>query len=238
MRQRRRRGGWVIALVLAGCSDPSGTAVTGVVSAPAASGSAQLLRRVEVLEQGLAARDEQLQALEQALAERDAVLETLGTRLDALHDSVAAVRTQTAEFAERLAAAEARRDGERQQLERQIARLGASLEALERRLEADERVIASLRAHSPVPNLAREVPALEARVIGVERAADGGLSLLLNAGRQQGVEPGWEFTIRRGERTIAKAQVESVGRGVSSARVVFRREGERVREGDRASTRP
>ena len=65
-----------------------------------------------------------------------------------------------------------------------------------------------------------------------------GPRVLLDVGRQQGVEPRFEFTISRGGRAIAKVAVDRVESEVSSARVVYAKDGESIAEGDAATTRP
>lgn len=59
--------------------------------------------------------------------------------------------------------------------------------------------------------------------------------VLLNVGKQQGVEEGYEFTIYRGTRFIARVKVEKVLPDMCGARVIF--EVAKIQKGDLAATR-
>jgi chromosome segregation ATPase len=224
-----------LGLGLVGCPGSAGTGAAGAISAPGGAGGvspgASRAQRIEVIEQGLAARDDQLRALAAEIAQRDALLAELRQSLEAMAEQNRLAR-------EALEALRDRHTSEAQQLESELGRLAALLTLLDRRLEAQGRVVESLRAHSPVANLERAVPRVEAQVVSVERDAEGRETVLLSAGSGEGVEPDWEFTVQRGEQTIAKVKVDTVGTSVASARVVYRAEGERIREGDAATTRP
>lgn len=250
------------AWLLAGC--PGSTeGVAGAVSAPApqrgsATSSAQrqpladaeLQRRLEVLEQGLLAREARLAELERALAVRDALIADLRQELEqlartraaaeelaALSSSVEELRAQL-EGQQRAIEQLRRRHGDAvQHLEQELGRLGRELAALSEQLARQARVVESLRTHSPVPNIEREVPRIEARVLAVQRGA-AGETVLLSAGSAQGVQAGYEFTLQREGALIAKVRVDDVGAHLAGARVVYRREGAEIREGDLATTRP
>jgi hypothetical protein len=115
-------------------------------------------------------------------------------------------------------------------LERENAKLHEEVLRQRRALEA-------LQAASPLPNLAIDVPRIEGRVLSLERAADGP-RVLLDVGKRQGVAPAYEFTIAHAGRAVAKIAIDRVEDEISSGRVVYAKDGETIREGDVATTRP
>ncbi len=117
-----------------------------------------------------------------------------------------------------------------------LARLEGENRKLRDDLERAARTLEALRAASPLPNLAYDVPKIEGRVLGLMKS-DLGPIVLLDVGRKQGVEPRFEFTVVRGEKAIAKVAIDRVDAEISSGRIVFAKEGEAIREGDVARTR-
>ncbi|MHC4829974.1 MAG: hypothetical protein ACYTFT_06410 [Planctomycetota bacterium] len=87
-----------------------------------------------------------------------------------------------------------------------------------------------------MPNLEVEVPAIDGRVLLVERTSAGPI-LLLSVGEASGVKQRYEFKVRRGDKDIAKIRVIDVSHGFSAAHVTVLDEGETVREGDTVTTR-
>lgn len=77
---------------------------------------------------------------------------------------------------------------------------------------------------------------IEAAVAGVDASTDPPV-VLLTAGRDQGVERGYEFTLFRGETFVAKVVVTRVMADSCGARVLFTADGQTIRSGDRAGTR-
>lgn len=227
---------WMLAAaaVLAGCDPVAAPVATGAASpgssTPGAPPAARLEagddhRRLERLESALDERDRRIRDLEGALSQRDARLEEMGKSIADLverHDSLAR-----------------KQGGEMQTLEAELARATAREAELRRRLDELARVLETLQASSLVPNPGREVPKIEARVISVERGSQDGAAplVLLDVGRKHGVEPGFDFTIMRGGKPIAKVTVEQVRADICGARVVSVTPGESVREGDGATTR-
>jgi hypothetical protein len=61
-------------------------------------------------------------------------------------------------------------------------------------------------------------PAMEAQVLAVR--PDVGL-VMLSAGSQQGVKPGFQFTISRGDQYVSKVQVDTVYPDMCSARIML-----------------
>jgi hypothetical protein len=84
--------------------------------------------------------------------------------------------------------------------------------------------IATLCATMPPPPIAGAVVAVK---------EDVGL-VLIDVGKKHGVKQGYEFTVYRGSRFIAKVVVEKVLHDMAGCRVLFRKSD--IREGDEAST--
>jgi hypothetical protein len=82
-----------------------------------------------------------------------------------------------------------------------------------------------------------DVPKIDGRVLSIRPAAEGS-AVLLDVGKKQGVEPKWDFMIVRSGRLIGKVLIERVEAEVSSGPLVWAKDGETIREGDAASTRP
>jgi hypothetical protein len=161
-------------------------------------------------------RDVRVDLLEAALRERDARIRDLTSTV--------------AKLVERLDQLEQANSAMKQDIERASQMTRQDLDAALRTLEA-------LRAASPLPNLAYDVPKIEARVLSIERGAEGP-RVLLDVGKKQGVEPRYEFTISRGGQAIAKVAVDRVEAEIASARVVYAKDGASIAEGDLATTRP
>jgi hypothetical protein len=183
-------------------------------------------RRIDALERALQARDRRIRELEEALV-------------------------ASAEGAQRDVAAErAARDAALRRLEERLSAADLFLASLEKRfeerlaeqaraLERAERTVGALRAASPLPNLAADVPKIDGIILSVERQAGAAPPVvLLNVGSRQGVQPSYEFTVQRGGKPFAKVALDRVEGEVSSGRVVYARDGELVRPGDAVSTRP
>ncbi|MBI5367158.1 MAG: hypothetical protein HZA54_08985 [Planctomycetes bacterium] len=64
--------------------------------------------------------------------------------------------------------------------------------------------------------------------------------LIISAGKDKGVEQGYEFTVYRGGKYIGKVRIQKADKDWSSASALssFMKEGERVEVGDSVSTRP
>jgi hypothetical protein len=205
----------LFAALLAGCGSETSAPGAGAAAADArpearaARPPEATDRRLAELEQALAWRDQRITDLERSLKARDARLEELAAAVDGL------ARKQ---------------GGETQAIEQDLARVGGRVDELERTLE-------TLRKNSLVPNIARDVPKIEGRVLSVERGP-GGAVVLLDVGAKQGVKPEFEFTLARAGTPIAKVVVERVEPEMAAARVLAQKDGESVREGDSASTRP
>lgn len=60
--------------------------------------------------------------------------------------------------------------------------------------------------------------------------------VVLSVGQDQKVEPGYEFTIYRGESFIGKVKVIKVFPDLSGAQIIFTKDGEEIQKGDKAST--
>jgi uncharacterized protein (DUF3084 family) len=206
---------WIGLLVgaLAGCETSVPGSAGGASAAPGVAAVSReverLARENDDLRQAIAGRDRRQKDLERELAVRDAKLEELAGRLDAL---------------------EKKQGAETQSLEQELARIAAGGAATR---DDVKRILDTLRTQSLVPNAAREVPKIAGRVMSVERDV-----VLLDVGRKQGVRPSYEFTIAHAGRPIAKVVVEQVDDAIAGGRVVFQKDGEQVREGDEASTRP
>jgi hypothetical protein len=75
-------------------------------------------------------------------------------------------------------------------------------------------------------------PPIDAEVVAYD---DPTRLVLLSVGRKQGVEEGYEFTIYRGTRFIARVKVEKVLPDLSGCRIIF--EVAKIQKGDLAATR-
>jgi DNA repair exonuclease SbcCD ATPase subunit len=102
-------------------------------------------------------------------------------------------------------------------------------EAQELRLNA---LIARLGPDAPVPG--RVQSAIDARVDAVDLELS---AVVLSVGRDQDVKVGDEFTVHRGEEFVGKVKVTRLFRDLSGARVVFEKDGAKIRVGDQATTR-
>ena len=61
--------------------------------------------------------------------------------------------------------------------------------------------------------------------------------VVLSVGRDDKVEPGYDFTVYRGDQYIGKVQVIKVYPNLSGARITVLKEGAQIQRGDKASTR-
>lgn len=198
-----------VCLLLAGCGEQASVPPTGGGSAPSQAQAIAASRRLDQLEQALASRDQRIRELERDVHAADARFEDLAAAIDGLRK---------------------KQGGEMQSVEQEIARMGGRVDELQRVLDA-------LRRSSLVPNVERDVPKIDGRVIQVERGANGVL-VLLDVGGKQGVKPTFEFTVARAGKAIARVVVDQVEAEVAGARVVSQKDGEQVQEGDAATTRP
>jgi hypothetical protein len=209
----------------AGTSGPAGSGARAEAQSLAALAHAgeKNARRLDAVEQGLETRDGQIRELRAALAERD--------------DRIAELARAAGDLSARLDALVKKQGGETQALEQDLARLAGREAELRARIEEVQRVIEAFRRASLLANVERDVPKIDGKVILVERASDGA-TVLLDVGIASGVKPSYEFTLARAGKPIAKVVVDHVEAQVASARVVSIRDGEQVREGDLATTRP
>jgi len=60
--------------------------------------------------------------------------------------------------------------------------------------------------------------------------------VVISAGKEQKVEPGYEFTVYRGDQFIGKVKVIKVYPELAGARILWTREGREIQRGDKAST--
>ena len=60
--------------------------------------------------------------------------------------------------------------------------------------------------------------------------------VVISAGKEQRVEPGYEFTVYRGDQFIGKVKVIKVYPELAGARILWTREGREIQRGDKAST--
>ena len=61
--------------------------------------------------------------------------------------------------------------------------------------------------------------------------------VLLSIGRDEGVQPGFSFSIYRAATFVGKVQIERVNADSCAGIVLFAAEGQRVQAGDAAATR-
>ncbi|MHC4391702.1 MAG: hypothetical protein ACYS22_10355 [Planctomycetota bacterium] len=165
-----------------------------------------------------------------------------GDLKDQLEQMVAALK-EGASDRERLRAASERISVELHAMEARFSEDASRFGEHEERLSALKidlatvgRIVDRLRETSTVPNLEVEVPAIDGRVLLVERTSAGPI-LLLSVGEASGVKQRYEFKVRRGDKDIAKIRVIDVSHGFSAAHVTVLDEGETVREGDTVTTR-
>jgi len=178
-------------------------------------------RRIDALERALKARDQRVRELEGALA----------ASVEEGAASLAAERTARAEALRAL-------DAKVGALTAELARLSTDADARAQALARAEKTIAALKDASPLSNISAEVPKIEGRVLSIERPSGAPPVVLLDVGRRQGVEATFEFTVVRDGRPFAKIALDRVEGELSSGRVVYAKDGEAVRPGDRATTRP
>jgi len=217
----------LLALAAAGCDPVATSAGGGGAGAAAASVSSEgAASSVSVetapLKSRLEAADgKRLDALERALMARD-------SRIRELDEALASLAERNAKELADLRAA----------MEEAVKRLSGENGALRNELESARRTVEALRAASPLPNLSADVPRIEGRVLSLDRAADGAELVLLDVGEKQGVRKGYELTILRGGRALAKLVVERLEAQFASGRVIFSKDGEAIQAGDLATTRP
>jgi chromosome segregation ATPase len=60
--------------------------------------------------------------------------------------------------------------------------------------------------------------------------------VVISAGKEQKVEPGYEFTVFRGDQFIGKVKVIKVFPDLAGARILWTKEGREIQRGDKAST--
>ncbi|MCZ6795667.1 MAG: hypothetical protein O7J95_18840 [Planctomycetota bacterium] len=75
---------------------------------------------------------------------------------------------------------------------------------------------------------------IDARIEAVDRALE---AVVLSVGRDQDVKQGSEFVVYRGRKFVGKVIVVRLYRDMAGAKVLFEQDGERIRVGDRATTR-
>jgi cell division protein FtsL len=185
---------------------------------------AQLESRNSVLETNIAQKDAHLQDKDNVLAQKEQTITELTRELQEKDESA----KDAIAFANRA-------ELDRQQIEEELSQVSEQL-AMAERDRTDKALMLSAveQAGFNLSTLGVQVvPKIDAVVVAV--SGDG--IVVLSVGRDDGVQPGYEFTVYRGDQFIGKVKVESVLGDMSGARVLFTEPSETIRAGDKSSTR-
>jgi len=169
--------------------------------------------------------------------------ETLGKNLEVmtkanenLQKSLDKVKTDLDGALTNAEAAVQARDSMRLDLEKsqqELHRLRTEMKELTDKFESAGLQLASYRQRYPND----PIPGIEQPVEGLVTAVDDEEKLVvLSVGKDDKVEPGYTFTISRGNKFVGKVQIMKVFPNLSGAKILFTKDGEAIAKGDKAQT--
>jgi hypothetical protein len=183
---------------------------------------------------------------QEALAQTTTLSETLAKNLDAETGRSTQLRTDLDEAKAKTQTALddlAKANGERDALVLDLVQTQKDLHETRREYQElavkyDDQELWVQHVMSTHPEIARDVspkiaPPIDALVSAVDNTEK---LVVLSVGKDQRVEPGFQFTVARGNSFIGKVEVIKVYPDLSGARIMFTKEGEEVRQGDKAFT--
>lgn len=184
---------------------------------------ARLATKIDDLESRIAQKDEHIQDKDSNIARLEDEITRLSTEID---EAGSAKKT-----AERL---RNRALLDKEQLSQQNEALNKELTALREDYDNQKLLISRIvDSGIRLPDIGvTTAPPIDGMVVGVQEGV-----VVLSVGRDDEVQVGYEFTIYEGNRFIGKVQVTKVLDDMSGCTILFEEDGNRIREGQKASTR-
>ncbi|MEW6356704.1 MAG: hypothetical protein AB1696_10280 [Planctomycetota bacterium] len=199
----------------------------------------QLKTDNEHLKKGVEEKTEQITKLDAQITNFNTTIGQLNSNMKAKDDRLAGLEKDLGETRDKLRTAEQtarEKEIEAQKLAQQAKESGDRLKEVEVALKDAKQKIEILTTKGGQYEESTQLvqSPVDAKVIKVDRSAN---LVVINRGREQGVEVGYIFTVFRGDAYLGDLRIESVAANVAAGAPVSGTSVGTMREGDNASTR-